>query len=159
MKITNRDEWRVMVTLKLRRPADLGLTGLDDLAEFIATPGSITIAVLPRRLGKLSAGMSVPDRMMSRNVDEAYRQRCDEIAAELRNRPQVDEVTVTCTETHVCSHCGLGWEVLTAEEATDPKCRQDEHSVDGEPVCCEAAIDEFRKEHGIPALAETGGAA
>ncbi|MDX3019920.1 hypothetical protein [Streptomyces acidiscabies] len=158
MKITHRDEWRVMVTLKFRRPADLGLTGLDDLAEFIATPGSITIAVLPRRLGNFGF-LSMSDSLASRDIEGDYRRRCEEIAAELRNRPQVDEVTVTCTETHVCSHCGLRWEVLTAEEATDPKCRQDEHSVDGEPVCCEAGIAEFREEHGIPALAGTGGAA
>ncbi|HEY8985694.1 MAG TPA: hypothetical protein VIU15_39750 [Streptomyces sp.] len=158
MKITHRDEWRVMATLKPRRPADLGLTGLDDLAEFVAVSSPITVAVLPRRLGNFGF-VSMSDSLASRDVEGDYRRRCEEIAAELRDRPQVDEVTVTCTETHVCSYCGLRWEVLTAEEATDRKCRQDEHSVDGEPVCCEAAIAEFRKEHGIPALAGTGGAA
>lgn len=156
MKQTYRDEWRVMVTLKPRRPADLGLTGLDDLAEFVAPSGPITVAVLPRRLGKLSAGMSVPDDCMTRDVDAAYRERCDEIAAELRHRPQVDEVTVTCTETHTCSHCRLRWEVLTAEEAADDSTNQDERSVEGEPVCCGEAIAEFRAEHGIPQLAEAG---
>ncbi|MFF4834044.1 hypothetical protein [Streptomyces sp. NPDC001315] len=57
-----------------------------------------------------------------------------------------------------CSHCGYAWEVLTAREAADPRNQQDEHSVEGEPVCCEKAIAEFRAERGIPALAETGGA-
>ncbi|MGW2742330.1 hypothetical protein [Streptomyces sp. NPDC001450] len=156
MKETYRDEWRVMVTIKPRRPADLGLDGLGDLAEFVAPSGPITIAVLPRRLGKLSAGMSVPDDMVSRDVDGAYRQRCDEIAAELRRRPHVDEVAVKWTETHVCSHCRLRWEVLTADEATDPANRQDEHSVEGEPVCCMKAIAEFRAERGIPQLVEAG---
>lgn len=156
MKETYRDEWRVMVTLKPRRPADLGLTGLDELAEFIAPPGPITVAVLPRRLGKLSAGMSVPDEYVTRDAETAYRERCDSIAAELRNRPHVADVTVACTETHVCSHCRLRWEVLTAEQAVDRRHRQDEHSVDGEPVCCDRAIAEFRAEHGIPALAEAG---
>ncbi|MEU3289945.1 hypothetical protein [Streptomyces longwoodensis] len=150
MKTTHRDEWRVMVTLKPRRPADLGLTGLDDLAEFLAPSGPITVAVLPRRLGKLSAGMSVPDDMMSRDVDTAYRERCDEIAAELRHRPQVDEVTVQCTETYTCSHCRRQWEELTAEEAADPDYRADGHSVAGEPVCCDKAVAEFRTERGIP---------
>ncbi|MFB7461219.1 hypothetical protein [Streptomyces sp. NPDC056188] len=158
MKKTYRDEWRVMVTIKPRRPADLGLTGLDDLAEFIAPTGPITVAVLPRRLGKLAAGMSVSDSMISRDIEGDYRRRCEEIAAELRQRPQVEDVTVACTETHTCSHCGYGWEVLTAEEAADPANAQDEHTVEGEPVCCEAAINEFRAERGIPALAETGGA-
>lgn len=58
-----------------------------------------------------------------------------------------------------CSHCGLGWEVLSAKEAADPRNQQDEHSVEGEPVCCEKAIGEFRAEHGIPALADEAGAA
>ena len=155
MKQTHRDEWRVMVTLKLRCPADLGLTGLDDLAEFVAPSAPITVAVLPRRLGSLGFGaVSMSDSLVSRDVEGDYRRRCAEIAAELRHRPQVDEVTVTCTETHTCSHCRLGWEVLTAEEAADTTCRQDEHSVEGEPVCCRKAIDEYRAERGIPLLDE-----
>ncbi|MFE4691215.1 hypothetical protein ACFRH6_14295 [Streptomyces sp. NPDC056749] len=157
MKITTRDEWRVMVTLKPRRPADLGLTGLDDLAEFIAPPmQTITVAVLPRRLGKLSAGMSVSDRMISSDIEGDYRRRCDEIVAELRNRPQVEEVSVTCTEIHTCSLCGYGWEVLTADEAADDTLNFDEHSVEGEPVCCDKAIAEFRTERGIPQRVEAG---
>ncbi|MCU8589356.1 hypothetical protein [Streptomyces sp. A13(2022)] len=52
----------------------------------------------------------------------------------------------------VCSHCGCGWEVLTAEEAADYSTNVDEHSVEGEPVCCEQAIDEFRAERKIPLL-------
>jgi hypothetical protein len=158
VKQTYRDEWRVMVTLKPRRPADLGLTGLDDLAEFVAASGPITVAVLPRRLGNFGF-LSVSDSLASRDVEGDYRRRCDEIAAELRQRPQVDEVTVTCTETHTCSYCRLRWEVLTADEAADSSTNQDEHSVEGEPVCCEAAIAEFRTEHGIPQLAEAGEAA
>ncbi|XUM01271.1 hypothetical protein ACQ86F_31845 [Streptomyces venezuelae ATCC 10712] len=54
----------------------------------------------------------------------------------------------------VCSHCDLVWEELTAEEAADDSTNQDVHSVEGEPVCCFEAIAEFRKERGIPALAE-----
>lgn len=151
MKETYRDEWRVMVTINARRPADLGLTGLDELAEFIAPPTwTITVAVLPRRLGKLSAGMSVPDGMVSRDVDAAYRERCEEIAAELLRRPQVDDATVTWTETHTCSHCRSGWEGLTAAEAADRETRLDRHSVEGEPVCCDKAVAEFRAERGIP---------
>ncbi|WP_432159471.1 hypothetical protein [Streptomyces sp. NRRL F-5630] len=148
MKQTHRDEWRVLVTLKPRRPADLGLTGLDDLAEFVAVPGPITVAVLPRRLGNLGFA-STSDSLASRDVEGDYRRRCDELADELRQRPQVDEVTVTCTETHTCSHCGLRWEELTASEAADPRSRLDEHSVEGEPVCCDEAIAEFRAERGV----------
>ncbi|MFD0078184.1 hypothetical protein ACFVIY_37785 [Streptomyces sp. NPDC127166] len=151
MKKTTRDEWRVMVTLKARRPADLGLTGIDDLAEFIASPGPLTIAVLPRPLGNFSFG-SMSDRLVSDDIERDYRLRCEDIADELRRRPQVEDVSVCCTETHTCSHCGLGWEELTADEAADTSTNQDEHSVEGEPVCCEDAIAEFRTERGIPAL-------
>ena len=157
MKRTHRDEWRVRVTLKPQRPADLGLTGIDELAEFVATSGPIEVAVLPRRLGNLGF-VSMSDRLASRDVDGDYRRRCDEIAAELRRLAHVAEVTVTCTETHTCSHCRLLWEVLTEAEATDG-CVQDAHSIAGEPVCCEAAIDEFRAERGLPLLAKRGDAA
>ncbi|GGX02242.1 hypothetical protein [Streptomyces chryseus] len=154
MKKTYRDEWRVLVTLKPQRPADLGLTGLDDLAEFIAVGKPITVTVLPRSLGDFGFA-SVSDRLASRDVDGDYRRRCDEIAAELRARPHITEVTVTCTETHTCSYCGCGWEVLTADEAAGRAYgQQDEHSVEGEPVCCGKAIDEFRAERSIPLLAE-----
>lgn len=154
MRKTYRDEWRVMVTIKPRRPADLGLTGLGELAEFVAPTGPITVAVLPRRLGSLGFGtLSMGDRLVSRDIEGDYRRRCEEIAAELRQRPQVAEVTVTCTETHTCSHCGLRWEVLSEAEANDG-CVQDEHSIAGEPVCCDKAIAEFRTERGITVHAE-----
>lgn len=57
----------------------------------------------------------------------------------------------------VCSHCDSEWEVLSAADVAKPKWLPDEHSVEGEPVCCDAAINEFRAERGIPPLAETGG--
>lgn len=158
MKLTHRDEWRVLVTLTPRRPADIGLTGLDELAEFVAPSGPITVAVLPRRLGKLAPGMSVSDDMISRGIEGDYRRRCEEIAAEVRQRPQVDGAVVTCTEISVCSHCGLGWEEQTAESAAVPANQQDKHTVEGEPVCCPAAIAEFRTEHGIPPVDEGGAA-
>ncbi|MGW2209961.1 hypothetical protein [Streptomyces sp. NPDC001781] len=148
MRNTTRDEWRVMVTIKPRKPADLGLTGLDSLAEFVAPSGPITVAVLPRRLGAFGF-ISMSDRMASRDVEGDYRRRCEEIAAELRQRPQVDEVEVKCTETHTCSHCGGVWEALTAEQAADSTHRLDVQSVEGEPVCCDRAIAEFRTERGI----------
>ncbi|WP_075737481.1 hypothetical protein [Streptomyces acidiscabies] len=68
----------------------------------------------------------------------------------------VEQVVPRWDTREECSHCGLRWEVLTAEEAADDSAVQDEHSVEGEPVCCEAGIDEFRAERGIPLLAEAG---
>ncbi|MEU5624224.1 hypothetical protein [Streptomyces tendae] len=65
----------------------------------------------------------------------------------------------TADDVSLCTHCRSEFEALTADEAADGSTNQDEHSVEGEPVCCEKAINEFRAERGIPALAETGGAA
>ncbi|WP_354596130.1 hypothetical protein R1Y80_01010 [Streptomyces sp. JL1001] len=146
-----------MATIKPRHPADLGLGGLEALAEFVAPTAPITVAVLPRRLDNLGF-VSMSDRVASNDVEADYRARCEEIAAELRQRPYIDEVTVACTETHTCSHCGLRWEELTADEAADDSTNQDEHSVEGEPVCCCEAIDAFRTERGIPALQRDGAA-
>ncbi|MEU0671307.1 hypothetical protein ABZ330_00145 [Streptomyces sp. NPDC006172] len=70
----------------------------------------------------------------------------------------VDGVTQRWDTREECSHCGYAWETLSATDVKNPKFLPDEHSVEGEPVCCEAGINEFRAERGIPALAETGGA-
>ncbi|MFI7010022.1 hypothetical protein [Streptomyces sp. NPDC050145] len=150
MKNTYRDEWRVIVTITPRRPADLGLAGVDELAEFVAVSGPIEVVVLPRRLGSLGFA-SVSDRLASGDVEGDYQRRCVELLAELLRMPHVIEGRVACTETHTCSHCGLGWEELTADEAADPESRLDEHSVEGEPVCCEQSVAEFRTERGVPA--------
>ncbi|MGW1463888.1 hypothetical protein ACWCPT_05970 [Streptomyces sp. NPDC002308] len=155
MKITHRDEWRVTATLKPRRPVDLGLD-LGDLAEFVAVEQPIVVAVLPRQLGSFGF-IHMSDRLASADVEGDYRRRCEEIASVLRRRPHVEDVTVTCTETYTCSHCLLVWEVLTAEEAADYSTAQDQYSVEGEPVCCDAAVAEFRAERGIPAV-QLGGA-
>ncbi|MEU9198887.1 hypothetical protein [Streptomyces sp. NPDC048332] len=65
-------------------------------------------------------------------------------------------VAFTADQTAVCTHCRSEFEALTADEAADASCRQDDHSVEGEPVCCRRAVAEFRTERGIPPL--SGGA-
>ncbi|MGW7495415.1 hypothetical protein ACWGKA_14085 [Streptomyces luteogriseus] len=62
----------------------------------------------------------------------------------------------TADDVILCTYCRAEFEALTAEEAADDSTNQDEHSVEGEPACCEAAIAEFRAERGIPALARGG---
>jgi hypothetical protein len=162
MKKTYRDDWRVIVEIAPRaRHINISALGFDvsDSAldgELAGLPFEIEIA--PRRLGDL-CGVSMSDSLASRDVDGDYQRRCDAMLAELLRKPHVKSGRVTCKETHTCSHCGLEWEVLAAEQAADPALRLDERSVEGEPVCCEKAIDEFRAERGIPALAESGGAA
>lgn len=58
----------------------------------------------------------------------------------------------TADEIVLCTHCRSEFESLTADEAADHSTNQDAHSVEGEPVCCRAAVDEFRTERGIPAV-------
>jgi hypothetical protein len=68
----------------------------------------------------------------------------------------VDQVIVRWDTQAECSHCETAWEVLTAADAATANLLPDRHSVEGEPVCCEAAINEFRKERGIPPLDLSG---
>ncbi|MEV6854730.1 hypothetical protein AB0M89_13085 [Streptomyces microflavus] len=63
----------------------------------------------------------------------------------------------TADDIVLCTLCRDEFEALGADEAADPMLCQDAHSVEGEPVCCRAAVDEFRTERGIPAV-QRGGA-
>lgn len=158
MRLTSRSDWRVVIEIAPRAThiptSALGFGGIDPdlIGTLDGEPFEITIA--PRRLGDL-AWASVSDSVASRDIEGDYRRRCEEMLAALLLKPHVRSGRVTCTETHTCSLCRYGWEVLSAEEVADPRSCQDEHSVEGEPVCCEGAINEFRAERGIPALADT----
>ncbi|GAA3717871.1 hypothetical protein [Streptomyces tremellae] len=123
------------------------------------TRDDFEVVITPRRLGDLG-WMSVSDRMASSDPERDVRERCEEIAAAVkRHVDNVAAVEVRFTETHTCSFCGYDWEVLTAEAiAKYPTMTQDERSVEGEPVCCEKAIAEFRTERGIPQVSEGGAA-
>jgi hypothetical protein len=92
-----------------------------------------------------------------RNDHEAMRRLMADVEkAVKRHVDGVEQVVSRWNTREECSYCGYAWEVLTAAEAADDSTNQDEHSVEGEPVCCEAAIAEFRAERGIPALARGG---
>lgn len=155
MKITYRDDWRVIVEIRPQYThtpiSALGFDGCE--GQLVGEPFEIVVA--PRRLGDLGY-VSMSDRLASKDIDGDYRRRCEELLAEMRKKPHVRDGRVTCSETHVCSHCDLEWEELTAEDvAKFPNCLQDEHSAAGEPVCCDKAIAEYRSEHGIPAVEVT----
>lgn len=62
----------------------------------------------------------------------------------------------TADDIELCTLCRDEYEALTADEAADSSTNVDEHSVEGEPVCCDKAIAEFRTERGIPALQQDG---
>lgn len=161
MKLTHREDWRVIIEIAPRSTriliSALGLVpaGSDLDGSLDGEPFELTIA--PRRLGDLH-GVSMSDRLASNDVDGDYRRRCEEMLAALLRQPHVRSGRVAVTETHTCSHCDLGWEELTADEAADSSTSFDEHSVEGEPVCCEAAIYEFRRGRGITVLTSAGGA-
>ncbi|MFE2712323.1 hypothetical protein ACFXKI_10100 [Streptomyces mirabilis] len=161
MKKTSRDDWRVIIEIAPRAThINISALGFDlsdsDLdGELAGLPFDIEIA--PRRLGDLG-WVSMGDRLASRDIEGDYRRRCEAMLAELLRKPHVKSGRVTCKETHTCSYCGYEWEVLSADDAAEVANCVDEHSVEGEPVCCEKAIAEFRAERGIPALAESGGA-
>ncbi|SDL33854.1 hypothetical protein [Streptomyces indicus] len=109
------------------------------------------VEVTPRALGHCGS-FTIPDERMSGDPAAAYRERCEEIATAVgRHVDNVEAAIVRYDTRHECSFCGLTWEVLTAADAANPRSRLDEHSVEGEPVCCDEAIAEFRTERGIPA--------
>lgn len=149
MRTTHRDDWRVIVEITPRKLADLGITDLDRLADQI-TPAKFEVTITPRHPYDFGFGRT----LASRNPQGAYQDRCDELLSELLRLPQVTKGRVSYTETHVCSQCGDGWEVLTAADAADDASRLDEHSVEGEPVCCLKAVAEFRAERSLPPLAD-----
>ncbi|MFE6931804.1 hypothetical protein ACFVDT_07205 [Streptomyces sp. NPDC057699] len=110
------------------------------------------IVITPRRLGDLG-WMSISDRMASSDIERDTRERCEAIVKQVkRHVDNVGSVEMQFSEVHTCSYCCLTWEELTAAEATNPSYQQDEHSIEGEPVCCDKAIDEFRAARDIPAV-------
>lgn len=108
------------------------------------------VVIEPRRLGDFGF-VSMSDSMASRDPERDMRERCEEIAAQVkRHVDNVSDASVVCDERAECSHCGSGWETLTAAQAATPHQQLDERSVEGEPVCCDEAIAEFRTGRGIP---------
>jgi hypothetical protein len=157
MKITERSSFRVEVTFRARTLADLGLTGVQ--GQIIH--GDLSVSIAPQRLGDFGFA-SMSDARVSRDIAGDYERRCNELLDEIRRQRPVATGQVVWTEEHLCSFCKLRWEVMTPEYLADRDLWQDEHTVEGEPVCCVPAINEFRAERGIPALADevtSGGAA
>lgn len=155
MKITYREDWRVIVEIRPRYThtpiSALGFDGCD--GQLVGEPFELQVA--PQRLGDLGY-VSMSDSLISKDIDGDYRRRCEQLLAEMLKKPHVRDGRVTCTETHVCSHCHCTWEELDAEDVANDAAIYDDHSVAGEPMCCERAIAEFRAERGIPPLAEAG---
>lgn len=154
MKSTSRDNWRVVATFNPRQThvsiASLGFKDQwgDPLEGELHGP-PIEFVIHPRRLGDLGF-MSMSDSLASRDIEGDYRKACWAIKTAMLRHPNVTEARVVCDEEHTCSFCGSGWDVLDADSLVD--LGQDEHSIVGEPACCEEAMDEFRAERKIPLL-------
>lgn len=154
MKKTYRDNWRVIAVLNPQQTRlDIGSLGFTDKwgdrLDGYLRGKPIELEIRPKRLGDLGV-ISVHDSKASRDIDGDYRKRCETIRDGMLQHPNVIKAEVVCDEEHTCSHCGCRWEELTEEDAADPANLIDLHSIPGEPVCCDKAINEFRTERGIP---------
>lgn len=151
MKITSRDNWRVVATISPTR------TGM-----FLATLGFKDSFGQPLQGQVHGADFEItvepggPDwhtvgdyTFFRVNKGE---EGCKEIRDGMLRHPNVTAARIECDETHACSHCDAVWEELTADEAADEACKQDAHTIAGEPVCCFEGINEFRAERGLPLL-------
>lgn len=74
---------------------------------------------------------------------------CKVIQAGLLRHPNIREARIECDSYDYCSHCESQWEVLWNNSDVYDFGQEDGLSVIGEPVCCLAAINEFRAERGI----------
>lgn len=154
MKKTYRENWRVIAVLNPQQThLDIGTLGFTDkwgdALEGNLWGKPVELEIHPKRLGDRGFA-SVSDSMTSRDVDGDYRKRCEIIREGMLQHRNVIEARIEVDEEHVCSHCHYVWEELTEEQAADPANLIDLHSVVGEPVCCDKAIEEFRTERNIP---------
>lgn len=153
MKKTTKDDFRVVAVIRpMKTKMSIASLGFKDIwgepleGQVWGDPFEITVH--PRRLGDLGAGMSVGDRMVSRNIEADYQKRCEVIRDGMLQHANVVEARVEWHEEHTCSHCGSSWEELLTTDLPEMG-QEDGRSIAGEPVCCTAAINEFRAGRGI----------
>lgn len=153
MKKTRRDNWRVVAVVRpMRTRMPIASLGFKDRwggpleGDVWGEPFELT--VLPKRLGDLGH-VSMSDGLISNDIDRDYARRCDELRQGVLQHPNVVEARVEHDEWHYCSHCHRQWEELANRSEVHEFGQEDGLSVIGEPVCCEAAINEFRSERGI----------
>lgn len=148
MKRIDRTDFHVSIVV---RPDNLGdlFPGFD--AQIVS--GTFALKIAPKRLGDF--GMwRLPDDQVTKDVPTAYQRVCDELLATLLKKRHVVTGQVTCTETALCSHCGLLWEELTPTTARDyPEFVEQPGDERGLPLCCHTAADEWRAEQAAKATA------
>jgi hypothetical protein len=84
-------------------------------------------------------------------TDEELAERCEEIKAAInRHVDGVAGVRIKFASYQACSFCGHEWSEITKKDLALGPPYYDEHSIPGEPGCCDEAIAEFRAKRGIP---------
>jgi hypothetical protein len=155
MKKTKRDNWQVVAVVRPQKThmsiASLGFKDTwGDPLEGLVWGQQFELTILPKRLGDIGGGISMSDSLISRDIEGDYQKRCEFIRDGMLRHPNVIEARIECDEEHYCSHCSTSWEVLATSDDVAEFGQDDGLSIVGEPACCEAAINEFRAEHGIP---------
>lgn len=153
-KQTTRDNWRVIAVvhpMQTHMPiAGLGFTDTwGDPLEGWVRGEKFELTLQPKRLGDLGAGISVGDRLASRDIEGDYRKRCEVIRKGMLQHPNVIAARIECDEEDRCSHCDCLWEELRNHDEIAEFGQEDGLSSIGEPACCIQAINEFRAERGI----------
>lgn len=102
----------------------------------ITTKTNFRVVITPRDLGELG-GCTLSDEMVSRNIEQDYQERCEEIAAQaIRHIDNVRHAAVEFDEDVACSHCCLPWHEQVEGDVSDYPL--------GIPLCCEKAQKEWR---------------
>lgn len=156
MKRTTWDNWRVVAVVRPQHThmsiASLGFKDRwGEPLEGQVWGEDFKLTVLPKRLGDLGY-VSMSDSLISNDIDGDYAKRCDELRRGMLQHPNVVEAHVKHDEWHYCSHCSRQWEELANNSEVYEFGQEDGLSVIGEPVCCTAAINEFRTGRGIKAV-------
>jgi len=154
MKQTTRDNWRVIAVVRpMKTRMSIASLGFKDQwgepLEGQVWGEQFELTVLPKRLGDVGMGISMSDSLASSDIEGDYAKRCDELRQGLLRHPNVVEARIECDQRDCCSHCDWQWEELGNLSEVYEFGQRDNLSIIGEPVCCTAAINEFRAERGI----------
>lgn len=148
MKQTRSDNWRVVAVIHPRKTvmsiASLGFKDEWDgplSGRVWGDPFEIT--VVPD-----SPGFKTVGDWTFAEADSGQK-GCEIIRKGMLQHPNVLEARIECDTYEYCSHCKAVWEELWSNGEVRELGQPDGRSVIGEPVCCIAAVNEFRAARGI----------
>ena len=97
----------------------------------ITKKSNFRVVVEPKRLGDYGS-IRTSDSFLRKpeQIEKDYQRRCEDMVDQIkRHVDEVGDAYVDFDSESVCSHCGRDWEVDN----------------NGEPVCCNEAVDEYNK--------------